>query len=111
LEGKLLMIEQDRAFNGGAAVRFLKHCLRQIPGKLLIIWDGSPGRSADIMFLPSYSPDLNPIEETFSKIKHLVRNEGAYTRGPSYSKMRQASLLTPTTGLRIDLYEHRCGVC
>ncbi len=24
------------------------------------------------MFLPSYSPDLNPIEEAFSKIKALV---------------------------------------
>ena len=23
-------------------VRFLKHLMRQIPGKLLIIWDGSP---------------------------------------------------------------------
>ena len=29
------------------------------------------------MFLPSYSPDLNPIEEAFSKIKALVRKEGA----------------------------------
>jgi transposase len=30
-------------------------------------------RGADLLFLPSYSPDLNPIEEAFSKIKHLVR--------------------------------------
>jgi transposase len=33
-------------------------------------------RGADLVFLPSYSPDLNPIEEAFSKIKHLVRKEG-----------------------------------
>ena len=26
-------------------------------------------RGADLLFLPSYSPDLNPIEEAFSKIK------------------------------------------
>jgi hypothetical protein len=32
------------------------------------------------VFLPSYSPDLNPIEEAFSKIKHLVRKVGARTR-------------------------------
>ena len=32
------------------------------------------------MFLPSYSPDLNPIEEAFSKIKALVRKEGARVR-------------------------------
>ena len=30
-------------------------------------------RGADLLFLPSYSPDLNPIEEAFSKIKALVR--------------------------------------
>ena len=34
-------------------------------------------RGADVVFLPSYSPDLNPIEEAFSKVKHLVRKEGA----------------------------------
>jgi transposase len=34
-------------------------------------------RGADLIFLPSYSPDLNPIEEAFSKIKALVRKGGA----------------------------------
>ena len=39
------------------------------------------GRGADLVFLPSYSsPDLNPIEEAFSKIKQLVRKVGARTR-------------------------------
>jgi transposase len=33
-------------------------------------------KGADLVFLPSYSPDLNPIEEAFSKIKHLVRKVG-----------------------------------
>src|SRR3954452_273946 len=37
-------------------------------------------RGADLLFLPSYSPDLNPIEEAFSKIKHLVRKAGARVR-------------------------------
>jgi transposase len=37
-------------------------------------------RGADVVFLPSYSPDLNPIEEAFSKIKQLVRKEGARVR-------------------------------
>lgn len=35
---------------------------------------------ADLVFLPSYSPDLNPIEEAFSKIKQLVRKAGARMR-------------------------------
>jgi transposase len=37
-------------------------------------------RGADLVFLPSYSPDLNPIEEAFSKIKALVRKAGARVR-------------------------------
>jgi hypothetical protein len=41
LDGKLYMLEQKRAFKGEDVVRFLKHLMRQIPGKLLIIWDGS----------------------------------------------------------------------
>jgi hypothetical protein len=41
LEGKLLMLDQKRAFKGGDVVRFLKHVLSQIPGKLLIVWDGA----------------------------------------------------------------------
>ena len=36
-------------------------------------------RGADLLFLPSYSPDLNPIEEAFSKIKNIVRKPGART--------------------------------
>jgi transposase len=37
-------------------------------------------RGADVLFLPSYSPDLNPIEEAFSKIKSIVRKAAARTR-------------------------------
>jgi transposase len=37
-------------------------------------------RGADLVFLPSYSPDMNPIEEALSKIKQLVRKAGARTR-------------------------------
>jgi transposase len=37
-------------------------------------------RGCDLVFLPSYSPDLNPIEEAFSKIKNIVRKVGARTR-------------------------------
>jgi hypothetical protein len=36
------MLEQDRAFKAEDAVRFLKHLMHQIAGKLLVVWDGSP---------------------------------------------------------------------
>jgi transposase len=36
-------------------------------------------RGAELWFLPSYSPDLNPIEEAFSKLKALLRRAAART--------------------------------
>ena len=32
------------------------------------------------MYLPAYSPDYNPIEEAFAKIKNLFRKAAARTR-------------------------------
>ncbi len=37
-------------------------------------------RGASIRFLPSYSPDLNPIEQVFAKLKALVRSAAPRTR-------------------------------
>ncbi len=34
---------------------------------------------AKLIFLPKYSPDLNPIEQLFSKLKHLLRKAAART--------------------------------
>jgi transposase len=84
LEGKLYMIEQERAFKGEDAVRFLKHLMRQIEGKLLVIWDGSPihrsrsvkdflasgaARRLQLEQLPGYAPDLNPDEGIWKHLK------------------------------------------
>ncbi len=38
------------------------------------------GRGCELLFLPPYSPDLNPIEGAFSKVKALLRRTGARTR-------------------------------
>jgi transposase len=37
-------------------------------------------RGCELLYLPSYSPDLNPIEEAFSKIKGLLRKVEARSR-------------------------------
>jgi transposase len=34
---------------------------------------------ARLLFLPKYSPDLNPIEQMFAKLKHLLRKANART--------------------------------
>jgi transposase len=36
-------------------------------------------RGAELWFLPGYSPDLNPIEEAFSKVKARLRDAAART--------------------------------
>lgn len=36
-------------------------------------------RGAAVWYLPPYSPDLNPIETVFSKLKHLLRSAGERT--------------------------------
>jgi len=37
------------------------------------------GAGAHLLFLPAYSPDLNPIEQLFSKLKHWLRRQQART--------------------------------
>jgi len=38
------------------------------------------GRGCELLYLPPYSPDLNPIEEAFAKLKALLGKAGARTR-------------------------------
>ena len=47
-------------------------------------------RGAELLYLPPYSPDLNPIEEAFAKIKSLLRKAEARTREALVEAMRQA---------------------
>ena len=37
-------------------------------------------RGCELVYLPAYSPDFDPIEEAFSKIKGMVRRAGARTK-------------------------------
>ncbi|MBA2511335.1 MAG: IS630 family transposase [Rubrobacteraceae bacterium] len=39
------------------------------------------GRGCELIYLPAYSPDYNPIEEAFSKIKGLLRRAAARSKG------------------------------
>lgn len=44
----------------------------------------------ELLYLPSYSPDLNPIEEAFSKVKRLLRKAQARTRDALVEAMGRA---------------------
>ena len=37
-------------------------------------------RGCELLYLPAYSPDYNPIEEAFAKIKNLLRKAAARSR-------------------------------
>jgi transposase len=37
-------------------------------------------RGCELLYLPSYSPDYNPIEEAFAKIKNLLRKAAARSK-------------------------------
>ena len=47
-------------------------------------------RGCELVYLPSYSPDLNPIEEAFSKIRNIVRKAGERTREELNRAMAEA---------------------
>jgi len=45
----------------------------------------------DLMFLPAYSPQLNPIEEVFSKWKHIIKTANCETLESLKSQIQVAS--------------------
>ena len=85
-DGKLYIMIQDHAFKGPHIVRFLRHLLLHIKGKLLIIWDGLPAHHGQVVKdflsqggarrihlerLPGYAPDLNPTEGIWHYLKNV----------------------------------------
>jgi transposase len=84
-KGKLYLCGQNRPFSSADVVRFLKHLRRQIGGKLLIVWDGASihygevksflsqggARHIQIVRLPGYAPELNPIEGIWQYLKQV----------------------------------------
>ncbi len=47
-------------------------------------------RGCELLYLPPYSSDLNPIEEAFAKLKALLRKTGARTREALVEAMGRA---------------------
>ena len=83
-DGRLFAHIQPKAFRGPAVVAFLRQLLRQIRGKLLVIWDGAPihhcqavkdflvaGAATRLRLerLPGYAPELNADEGVWNLLK------------------------------------------
>jgi transposase len=89
-EGKLYFHSQDHALNSDDVVAFLEHLLREMPGQIVIIWDGAPIHRSHIIKeflangasqrlhlerLPAYAPELNPGEGLWQQLKGVeLRN-------------------------------------
>ena len=76
----------DEAMNGAIFLTYLERCLAPTlaPGDIVIMDNLSAhkvagvreiieARGARLLYLPPYSPDLNPIEQLFAKLKALLR--------------------------------------
>jgi transposase len=57
-------------------------------------------------YLPPYSPDLNPIEEAFAKLKALLRRAGARTREALVEAIGRALEAVTVSDAR-GFFEHR----
>jgi transposase len=66
-------------------------------------------RVAKCSILPPYSPDFNPIEEAFSKIKGILRKVEARTREGLVEAIGKALDTITVTDIS-GFFEH-CGYC
>lgn len=81
------------------------------PGDIVVMDNLSPHKSgqttalivnagAEVLFLPAYSPDLNPIEKMWSKVKSLLRAAEARTSAELITAIGQAlAQVTPQDAL------------
>ncbi len=64
-------------------------------------------RGAELVFLPPYSPDLNPIEMVFAKVKQLLRSLGCRSKEALWTAM-QSVLNQVTPSDAANCFRH-CG--
>ncbi len=57
-------------------------------------------QGCELIYLPAYSPDFNPIEEAFSKIKGMVREAGARTKSALVEVLGEALSAVSGRGAR-----------
>ena len=107
LEGVLFFEIMDRPYNGEHFSQFIDQLLAALEAlnkhEITIVMDsvrfhkGSEiaeiiqAKGHRLMFLPPYSPFLNPIEEVFAKWKHLVRMAKCMNEDELFDAIHSAS--------------------
>lgn len=118
LEGVRCSTVVDGPVNGDVFEAFVRQVLMPIlqPGDVVIMDNLSShkraclrelleAKRAELRYLPPYSPDLNPIEMVFSKIKQALRSLAARTREELWSRM-QGILDNVTPSDAINCFRH-----
>lgn len=110
----------DGAVNGDIFTAFIQQVLAPAlkPGEMVImdnlsahkvagVREAIEAAGATVLYLPPYSPDLNPIELAFSKLKQLLRSARHRTVDPLWrDTQRILDGITPTDA--IHFFQH-CG--
>jgi transposase len=110
----------DGAMNGRAFLAYVRQVLAPTlsRGDMVILDNLSSHKKAGVreaieacgarvVYLPPYSPDLNPIELAFSKLKSLLRSAGQRTVDGLWSSL--ADLLDRFTPHECHNYFRHCG--
>jgi transposase len=119
-EGWTAPMVLDGAMNGRAFLAYIRHVLAPTLrcGDVVIldnlsshkqvgVRDAIEACGASIVYLPPYSPDLNPIELAFSKLKSLLRTAGKRTVDDLWSCLGQ--LLDRFAPHECHNYFRHCG--
>jgi transposase len=120
LDGVTTAMSLAGAFDGEAFLAFTEQMLAPElrPGDVVVmdnlgahkvngIREAIEAVGARLVYLPPYSPDLNPIEKCWSKVKHILRSIGARTKEGLHQAMAQALNLITLKDL-IGWFKH-CG--
>lgn len=103
LDGITAPFAIDCAMNGAVFIEYLRQCLVPTlrPDDIVII-DNLPAHKrnevreiiqaagATLRYLPPYSPDLNPIEQSFAKLKSYLRKHKERTIPDVYNRIGRA---------------------
>ena len=77
MDGTLFLIYVERVLCPELQSDDLVVCDNLSSHKVSGVAEAIAARGAHLQYLPAYSPDLNPIEMAFSKLKALLRRAGA----------------------------------
>ncbi len=102
-EGTTALMVIEGATDAAVFRAYVKHVLVPTlrPGEIVVMDNLSSHKSpeicpmiqaagADLLYLPPYSPDLNPIEKTWSKVKEFLRGSKARGTEELHQAVRRA---------------------